>query len=104
MQVSVNRIDPNIPDKTVINFGENENEPSSTFEMSYKPLSLEGTSDGVSLAVIDKPSGVLRVWSSMVESLTFTAIVAIEKYQSQALDMLFVVLRDLLTVPGKLNV
>lgn len=69
-------------------------------EEIYSSLSLIGSSE-TCLSQIDKPSGVLRVWASMIESLSFTCMVAIGKYQSQALDMLFVIVQDLRNTPGE---
>lgn len=69
-------------------------------EMLYEVLLKEGLNDIPPLSFIDKPSGVLRVWSSLIESLSFTCIITTGKYQSQIMDMYFLILRELLTIPG----
>jgi len=85
--------------KQVVVFDENTAEYRDQLEYSILWPESCGN-DSVTLSSIDKPSGVLRVWSNLIENLAFTCIVAVDQYQSQAVDMLFVILQDLTTVPG----
>lgn len=100
VQINLSKIDPEVPNKKIIYFGDDKTD-ELPLESIYAPLLLDGSNDFVSLSLIDKPSGVLRVWSSMIESLSFTCIVATGKYQSQALDMLFIISQDLIATPGR---
>lgn len=97
IQIGISRVDPKVPDQEIIYFGEEESEVCS-YDKQFEILST--SEETQSFSTFDRPSGVLRVWSSLIENLSFTSIISSGKYQSQALDMLFEMLRDLLNVPG----
>lgn len=98
IQISVSRVEPDVLNKQILYFGKDESEHAD--DQRYRILWPEASNDGPSLSSIDKPSGVLRVWCSLIESLSFTCIIAVERYQSQAIDTLFIILQDLLVIPG----
>lgn len=92
-------MEPDILQKKIVYFGKDY--PQDVYEERYQILWPESIYDDPSLTSIDKPSGVLRVWFSLIENLSFTCVIAVGQYQSQAIDTLFLILQDLLIIPGK---
>lgn len=72
------------------------------FKVSYTALwpSLEGVGEA-SLANMDQTSGILQVWYLLLEGLAGATMTCPRRYQPQALDTLFSLLRSLPDCPGK---
>lgn len=73
--------------------------------ISYKILSTkydleECERQDLTLARMDKPSGVLRIWYILLEGLASNTIICARKNQPYALETLFKLLKDLLHCPG----
>lgn len=92
-------MEPDILEKKIVYFGKDY--PEEACVERYQILWPESTYDDPSVTSIDKPSGVLRVWFSLIENLSFTCVIAVGQYQSQAIDTLFLILQEVLIIPGK---
>lgn len=99
MKINISRVEIDVLKKEIVVFDENFDDYRDNVD--YRSLWPETCNENVTLASIDKPSGVLRVWCNLIENLSFTCIVAVGQYQLQAVDMLFVILQDLISMPGK---
>lgn len=71
---------------------------SDTLEISYSCLSLNHICD---ISAVEKPSGILKVWSLMIEGLAANVATCPPSCQPKTLDVLFLLLRQFITVPGK---
>ena len=100
IKIGASRVETDVLSKEIIVFDENNGEYRDQLEYRILWPADDCGHDDISLSSIDRPSGVLRVWSNLIENLAFTCIVAVDQYQSQAVDMLFVILQDLISVPG----
>lgn len=99
IKISISRVETNVLNKEVVVFDGDTRDYHDT--MDYRVLWPEQSNCVATLSPVDKPSGVLRVCCNLIENLSFTCIVAVDQYQSPAIDMLFVILRDIVSVPGK---
>ncbi|XP_049951444.1 brefeldin A-inhibited guanine nucleotide-exchange protein 3 [Schistocerca serialis cubense] len=93
-------VDPLIPNVEVTQFemGTSAAESNMDGGISYSSLSISG--EMLSLDALDKPSGVLRVWFILLEGLASATMTCPRRYQPYALDVLFQLLRELLSMPG----
>nr|XP_018907123.1 PREDICTED: brefeldin A-inhibited guanine nucleotide-exchange protein 3 [Bemisia tabaci] len=98
IQFCTKLIDPIVPDKELIKFDVDE-KSSDTLEISYSCLSLNHICD---ISAVEKPSGILKVWSLMIEGLAANVATCPPSCQPKTLDVLFLLLRQFITVPGKL--
>lgn len=74
-------------------------------QMSYEILAPKSDLENcvkqkMMLPQIDKPSGVLKIWYTLLEGLAMTAVLSAEKNQPYVLESLFKLLRDLIVNPG----
>ncbi len=57
----------------------------------------------VAIETVDDESGIIRVWFLLLEGLTGAVSMCPKQHQPQTLELLFELLRSVLSVPGKLN-
>lgn len=81
-----------------------ENEDDD-FTINYKILSIKPDLEtcekhNVSLSNMDKPSGVLKIWYTLLEGLSAAVINSSNKNQPKIVTTLFSLLRNLVTIPG----
>ncbi|RZF38153.1 hypothetical protein LSTR_LSTR005514 [Laodelphax striatellus] len=91
------RVDPIVPNMELIKFGP-DTEYIGTNDVSYCQLSVSGEVD--CLESMDKPSGVLRVWTLLLDGLASATTACPRNCQPHALDTLFTLLRNVFQYPG----
>ncbi|KAK3879353.1 hypothetical protein Pcinc_016070 [Petrolisthes cinctipes] len=98
-------VDPHLPnvDENLLWSLIDEVSGKETDKVLYTALwpSLEGVGE-VSLANMDQTSGILQVWYLLLEGLAGATMTCPRRYQPQALDTLFSLLRSLPDCPGSL--
>lgn len=90
-------VDPTIP--TIVQNAQYFETASDEVEQSYKLLATS-SEVSVTIADMDNPSGILRVWFLMLEGLASATIICPKSLQPEALETLFKLLRNLMNVPG----
>ncbi|XP_030760657.1 brefeldin A-inhibited guanine nucleotide-exchange protein 3 isoform X2 [Sitophilus oryzae] len=93
-------VDPIIKDVEIINFCQVDSD-----QISYEVLSTQSEfkrceKENITLAGLDKPSGVLKVYYILIDGLSSAIILSAPKNQPYVIETLFKLLRDILTTPG----
>lgn len=74
---------------------------NTSFQVSYQALWPSASNQEVTLMMLDHSSGILQVWYLLLEGLAGATMTCPRRYQPQALDTLFTLLRSLPDCPGK---
>lgn len=93
-------VDPVMQNTEIVSF--NQESPS---QLNYKALAMKPDmelceKEHITLQMMDKSSGVLKVWYILLEGLSSASIIAAHKNQPIILDTLFKLLRELIENPG----
>lgn len=96
-------VDPAIPNLQLIRFDRSSAHFTQdvVVNTSYDALAIPGGKEAtMTLHSMDKPSGILRVWYTLIEGLASATMICPRRFQPHALETLFHLLRDILRVPG----
>ncbi|KAF5302593.1 hypothetical protein FQA39_LY10211 [Lamprigera yunnana] len=100
--ISPQLVDSAIPNPEVVNLPTYfEQVEHMSYEILSPKVDLENCiQNKMMLNQIDKPSGVIKIWFTLLEGLAMTAVLAAEKNQPFILETLFRLLKDLIVNPG----
>lgn len=95
-------VDPAIPNPEVVSLPSYfEQVEQMSYEILSPKIDLENcVRNNMMLPQMDKPSGVVKIWYTLIEGLSMTAVLSAEKNQPFILETLFKLLRDLIVNPG----
>ncbi|KAF2882548.1 hypothetical protein ILUMI_23626 [Ignelater luminosus] len=95
-------VDPAIPNPEVVSLPSYfEQVEQMSYEILSPKIDLENcVRNNMMLPQMDKPSGVVKIWYTLLEGLSMTAVLSAEKNQPFILETLFKLLRDLIINPG----
>ncbi|KAF5291462.1 hypothetical protein FQR65_LT01774 [Abscondita terminalis] len=95
-------VDSAIPNPEVVNLPTYfEQVEHMSYEILSPKIDLENcVRSSMMLNQMDKPSGVVKIWFTLLEGLAMTAVLAAEKNQPYILETLFKLLKDLIVNPG----
>ncbi|KAK4874079.1 hypothetical protein RN001_013439 [Aquatica leii] len=95
-------VDSAIPNPEVVNLPTYfEQVEHMSYEILSPKIDLENcVRNNMMLNQMDKPSGVVKIWFTLLEGLAMTAVLAAEKNQPYILETLFKLLKDLIVNPG----
>lgn len=93
-------VDPVIQNTEIVSFNQ-----EAMSQMNYKVLSMKTDmefceKENITLQMMDKPSGVLKIWYILLEGLSSASIISAHKNQPIILDTLFKLLKELIENPG----
>ncbi|XP_047502292.1 brefeldin A-inhibited guanine nucleotide-exchange protein 3-like isoform X2 [Penaeus chinensis] len=95
-------VDPHLPniDENLLGSLLNEIAGMEVKKISYQALWPSASNQEVTLMMLDHSSGILQVWYLLLEGLAGATMTCPRRYQPQALDTLFTLLRSLPDCPG----
>lgn len=95
-------VDPHLPniDENLLGSLLNEIACMEVKKVSYQALWPSASNQEVTLMMLDHSSGILQVWYLLLEGLAGATMTCPRRYQPQALDTLFTLLRSLPDCPG----